>query len=126
MSQHKYTLLYKLDPRPEGYTKEELEELNAKLPDDQKWSACDAGIFFSLLYPEDGSYSWLMLPVDGRPAAKAKDHELSDDEVFKCWTMLAHRLANSKTLGEGKKMLCAQVHEIMVDAIRRGREGQVS
>lgn len=122
----KYTLLYQLKPIPDGMTKEQIEEMNAKLPEDERWSACNAATFMSLIFPPDGSYSWFLIPVDGRPEAKDKGHELSDEEVFKAWAMLAHRLAESQTLGEGKKMLCAQVHEIMVDAIRRGREDKTS
>ncbi len=118
---HKYRLLWTAKAVPEGMTKSEIDELNETLPDDHKWAACDAITLISMIYPADGSYSQMLMPIDGRPEAKADHHTLDDHEVFKAWSILAERLARSKTLGPGKKGLASMVHEFVRDAVLRGR-----
>lgn len=66
---------------------------------------CDAVIIHSIIYPADGSRSEVIIGHDGRT-----DTDLSDEEMFKSWAMLAHRLAQSTTLGDGRKMLAQFVH----------------
>ncbi len=117
MSDHKYRLLYMLKPVPDGITKTGIEELNKVRPNEQ-WGACDALVLMSLLYPEDGSLSMMVVPLDGRPEAAANELRLEDHELFKVWTLLAHRLMDSETLGDGPKGLCRAVHETMVESFR--------
>ena len=100
----KYHTTYHVDAHTEGLTADEV-------PKDS--GACTAVIIGSLLYPPDGSYSAAFFTRDGRT-----DSELSDDELWKAWMMLAHRLAESGTLSEPKKALCRDVFEIIADAIR--------
>lgn len=103
---HKYKLLYK----PEGYS---VEEAKAKAK--EGFGSCDAMLFASLLYPEDGSFSCLFVSADGR---KGIQEDLDDNEWFKVWSMLAHRLAKSETISPNKKELCHQVFEIIAASIR--------
>ena len=113
---HLYRVTYSHHLYPEGLTREQIDEMQEKDPD---LGACDALVMFSLLYPEDGSYSWLMIPRDGRTGK-----DLSDAEVWKCWAMLAHRLSMSETLSPGKKELCREVHEAVKETVRRSRGRQ--
>jgi hypothetical protein len=97
MSNHKYKLLYQIDPKPEGVTKEDIPET---------WGACDALLLASIIYPKDGSLSIYFVGEDGR-TGKALD----DSEWFKVWSLLTARLADSKTLPRYKKELCSMFFE---------------
>lgn len=116
MSDHRYKLLYKLEVPPKPLTKDEVPE---------GWSATDALLLVSMLYPDDGSFSSLILPVDGRPGVPLDSEQsvLSDDEMFKVWSLMAKRLSESKTLGAGKKDFARMVFETIRAAImgQRGR-----
>jgi hypothetical protein len=57
-------------------------------------SACDAVVILSMIYPDDGSFSLLVNSHDGRHRS-----EVTEQDLFKCWFMLASRLAES--LGPG-------------------------
>lgn len=105
---HKYKLKYKLDMDAGEFSKEDLTN------DPSDVGGTDALILFSLLYPEDGSFSSLMITKDGRSGEVT---ELDDNEVFKVWSMLAHRLAESKTLSKNKKEFASQVFEIHREAV---------
>lgn len=96
---HKYKMKYDLKPEFGTFTASEVE--------DAKASATDALLCFSLLYPEDGSFSSYMFSVDGRNNGKPLD----DDEVFKVWTLMAKRMADSRTLPPGKREFARQVFE---------------
>ncbi len=103
---HKYRLLYRFDPKPEGVTREEVAAAGAG-------GACDAALVASIIYPEDGSLSVLFTGTDGRTGDM-----ISDVEMFKVWTLLANRLAASKTLGEGKRQLAQLTWDAVCSAIR--------
>ena len=100
---HLYKLLYQVETKPEGVKKEDVPK---------GYGACDALLLASLIYPEDGSLSLYFVGRDGRTGEELQDHEW-----FKVWGLLAHRLAKSKTLDEGRKSLCAQVHQVIWDAL---------
>jgi len=102
MNKHKYKLTYKMKKRPEGILEKDLDK-------SQGSGACDAVLFCSLVYPEDGSFSCYFLGIDGRKPKN--DDPLEDKEWFKVWTLLGSRLADSKTLPADKKALCRQVFE---------------
>lgn len=97
-NKHTYKLVYLLEPNTEGKTE---KELNA---DPRPIGACDAIIVHSILFQEDGSRSELIISMDGETG-----DELSDNELFKSWTMLTARLAESNTLQIGKKSFCKTV-----------------
>jgi len=103
MKDHKYRLLYDIQKKPEGILKEDI-------PKD--WGACDAIMIASILYPEDGSLSIMIIGEDGRTNQK-----LSDEELFKVWAVLSAKLSESKTLGESQKDLCHITHSIIKNAL---------
>jgi len=112
-----YHLLYAVEAVPEGISEEEAREQAEQEQAKKGKGACTAIILAPILYPEDGSYSVLFLSKDGRT-----DEELDDSELFKAWSMLAHRLAQSETLSHGKKDLCGQVFDIVCGALRTAAE----
>ena len=98
--EHIYKTKYKIEKG--SWSKEEALKLSEK-----GWGFCDAVLLSSLIYPEDGSFSCLFEPIDGRTENK----DLSDNEMFKVWSMLTSRLSKSKTLPEQKRLLCELVFE---------------
>jgi hypothetical protein len=97
-AQYKYHLRYKLEGDAAGFTKDEVPE---------GFGACNAGVFISLLYPPDGSYSFFVMPVDGRNAEDGVLGELSLDEEWKAWYMWSLSLAKKLPVG-GSRQLIAQ------------------
>lgn len=73
--------------------------------------ACDAFIFASILYLEDGSYSLQYFSQDGRNNGK----ELNSNEIFKAWILLASNLMEKKDLPEWKRMLA----EMTLDGFKK-------
>lgn len=106
---YRYRLSWTLEPHPDGITKAEL--LAAKR------SGCDAVILCSMIYPEDGSFSLALFSADGRTGG-----EVSDDEKFKVWTMMAQQLAESPELGPGKRAFAAGVFESFRQILLAARE----
>lgn len=100
---HPYKLIYQLEKKPEGIVEKDI-------PDG--FGGCDAVLFCSMIYPPDGSFSVYFIGVDGRKEGEIKEN-LEDREWFKVWTMLASRLASSKTLSSDKKNFCREVFESM-------------
>ena len=76
---------------------------------------CDAAIVLALTYPPDG-FGMLIDSMDGRTG-----DEVSDAELFKCWTLLAKRLAESSTLAPNKRELARTLWEVWVAEMRRVR-----
>jgi hypothetical protein len=100
---HKYKLIYKLEKKPEGVTGEDIP---------MGFGGCDAVLFCSLIYPPDGSFSVYFIGVDGRKEGEIQEN-LDDIEWFKVWTLLASRLAASKTLSPDKKNFARETFESM-------------
>lgn len=105
MSDHKYKLKYDLPHVPGEFSPDEIKK--------EGMSGTDALIVFSLLYPEDGSFSALTMSVDGRNDGK----ELDDNELFKVWALQAKNLSESKTLSNPKKRFAEIVFEMFRDMI---------
>jgi hypothetical protein len=103
-----YPLSYRLDHRPEGIPREQIER--------DGLGAADAVILISIIRPEDGSLSTVITSLEG-----ATGQEISDIELFKAWTLMAKRLSESKTLEPGKKALAGNVFEDVRQAILRAR-----
>lgn len=110
---HRYRLSYRLEPMPDGITVEE-----AKARAKEGYGACDAMLVASIIYPADGSLSILFDGKDGRTG-----EELHDNEWFKVWMLLTKRLAQSKTMHDGKSALCAIVFEMVSQAVMGTRQG---
>lgn len=91
---YKYHLIYRLEAHPDGI-----------LPDDipEGHGGCDAGIFMSLLFPPDGSYSFLVMPKDGRTGKDGKPGDLDIKEEFKAWHMWSLALAKKLPRGHGRQ-----------------------
>jgi len=105
---YRYHLSYTLESHPDGITKEELRA--------QKRGGCDALMLMaSIITPPDGSLSVQFFSMDGRTG-----EELPDSEWFKIWSMMSKRLAESKTLGEGRKLLAEAVWKTIRDAVLQG------
>lgn len=96
MSDRRYKISYDVDVKIGSFTKDELRA--------SKRGGTDAFFFLSMLYPEDGSFSLAVASRDG-----ATGEEATDDELFKCWTLIAHRLAESEELSPGKRAFAKAV-----------------
>jgi len=92
---HKYKLLYEVEPDPNGVEKEDIPEGKG---------ASDALVIMSIIFPEDGSYSWNMYSWDGRT-----DKELDNDELWKAWLMLTKSLSMRTGMRPGKRQICENV-----------------
>lgn len=106
---HIYKLAYELSYKPGEFTADKHEKEGVGLT--------DALLFFSIIYPEDGSLSSHFTSIDGRTKQPMDDHE-----VFKVWTLLASRLANSHTLGAGHKKFVSSVFEQIKQTILVARD----
>jgi hypothetical protein len=100
---HPYKLIYKMEKKPEGIVKEDIPE---------GFGATDAMLLCSIIYPPDGSLSIYFIGVDGRKEGEIQEN-LEDVEWFKVWTLLASRLAASKTLRPDQKNFCQETFESM-------------
>ena len=69
---HKYKLIYKMVKKPNGMVKERVPN---------GWGGCDAVLFCSIIYPEDGSLSIYYMGVDGRKYGEIQEN-LEDIEWF--------------------------------------------
>jgi len=105
---YQYHLLYQLEPKPEGVTKDEVPK---------GYGAADAAFILSCLYPPDGSFSLLVLSLDGRTS-----EPLDDMQLFKVWTMLAKRIADSETLSPTRKAFGDLVFKQVCAAIKTRKE----
>ena len=110
MKAHKYPLTYDLRAEDPPLTRAELEAAGVVLSPlgvATGRGACDAAILLSLTYPEDGSFAMLLVSKDGRTG-----DVLPDAEIFKCWALLAKRLAESRTLHPAKRELARTLWEV--------------
>jgi len=105
----RFHFLYNFEPKPEAIRKEEIPE---------GWGACDAMLAVSIVYPPDGGFSIMLLPLDGRVPGEA----LSDREMFKVWAMMSKRLAESSTLGEYGRSFAQMVWETWTESLTRAPE----
>jgi hypothetical protein len=106
MSEKLYPLTYDIRPEDPPLPRSKVEELNR--------SACDAIVLLSMIYPPDGSFSLLVESLDGRTG-----EEVSDNELWKVWTMLATRLAKSKTLSTNKREVAQLLWETVCSAVKQ-------
>lgn len=111
---YRYKLIYKVEKPEKPLTKHEVPE---------GYAATDALLLVSILSPPDGSQSTLFIPVDGRNEGKLSDPGgvMTDDEMFKVWSLLSKRLSESPTLTEGKRDFCRMVFETIRQAILANR-----
>lgn len=93
----KYKIVYKIDIKPEGVTKEDV-------PDGD--GATDAIAIFSILRGADGGVSYAFATCDGDTGK-----ELSSPDEFKLWTIFASMLSEREDLGPGRREVCRKVVE---------------
>jgi hypothetical protein len=105
MAEHRYPLSYTLKREDPPLTKDQI--------DTNEIGASDAVVILSMIYPEDGSFSLAIDSLDGRTG-----DEVTDNELWKVWTMMASRLAESKTLSESKRSLAQELFACVATAIR--------
>ena len=105
-----YKIVYTIEHEPEGRTKAQLEA------DPRPIGACDQVIIHSIILPEDGSRSELIVSMDGQTG-----EDIDDNDMFKSWLMMAHQLSGSQTLSEGKRKFCEATFDIIRDALSLGR-----
>lgn len=96
-----YKISYEFDPKLGDFTASELMKAGR--------GGCDALVFFSILYPEDGSYSQKLVSIDGRTG-----DSLSTADIWKLWAVLGGGLAASGSefgLHPDKVAICHTAHE---------------
>lgn len=104
----KYYITYEMNVHPEGLVKRDIPEGHG---------AADAVVILSMLYPPDGSFSLAVPSLDGRT-----HRAVTDNELFKVWTLIASRLADSMTLSANKKEFARLVFEMVRTAILNTQE----
>lgn len=72
----------------------------------------DSIVVISNLYPADGTFSTTFSGKDGRTGEM-----VSDNELFKIWSMWSNRLAKSKELSEEKRNFALSTFERFVREI---------
>ena len=95
---HNYKIKYKFEPQTGNFSKEEIKS--------SKLGGCDAFVFISLIYSENGSFSMQTHDLDGRSGK-----ELHVEELFKVWMLLGNALSDDDNLGGGRKEFCQTVSE---------------
>lgn len=93
---HKYGLRYDLatETQPGGYDKSEAGDKGL----------CDALLVFSIITPEDGSYSQGLLTFHGK-----EERVLTQEEIFKAWLLLGFSLHDKGEL-KGWKAQLVEAH----------------
>ena len=104
---YRYHLTYEIRPHPAGVDRGDIPE---------HCGASDALFVASILYPPDGSLSVMTSGLDGRTG-----EDLADLEVFKVFTLLAKRLAESETLTDEKREFAETIWRAVSAAIRGDR-----
>lgn len=104
-----YKVEWHMKLRPEGVKGEELDRLKCR--------GSDALFTASIAFPKDGSYSVYFDSIDGRSPS---GEQLSDNEWFKIWMMLANRLSESKTLEQSRRQFVQITWETLRGALFGG------
>lgn len=110
MTNGKYPITYHVERHPDGLTVEEVKSRDR--------GGCDEVMIIAVVRRDDGWTDTIMLSMEGRTGEPS-----SDEEWFKAWTLLAKNLAESKTLGEGRRLLAANVFELVRRAMTETPRG---
>jgi len=103
MDNHLYKLLYDITVEEKGVLKKDIPE---------GMGACDALLISSVIYPADGSFSINFISVDGQT-----NTDMTFDELFKIWAIMANMLSEHKNATPGKAALCNQVFDVIRAAL---------
>jgi len=102
-----YHMRYSIKPEPEGVPKEAAQADEG---------LCDSIIVHSIVEPEDGSLSHMVLSSDGRKSAP-----ISLNQQFHIWSIWAHSLMSEGGLSDNRRQICAFVHETVKAAVLAAR-----
>jgi hypothetical protein len=97
-----YHITYDVTAHPKGIKKSDLKPGGG---------ACDT-IVIGTIMNDESHISYKIMGLDG-----STNKPLEDDELFKFWAILAYQLSKSEILGEGRRGLCAKVHEAVKKAV---------
>lgn len=112
MSEHKYKLIYRLVPHPEGVTSKQIKEMD----DQEHLGACDRIIVHSIIDTRDGGLSSMIMAINGHTG-----EPMPAEEEWKHWTLWAHDLMKKLPPG-GRRDLVELVHETVKEAVLAGRK----
>jgi hypothetical protein len=112
MKDKKYNLKYSWDAVAGNFSKEDIKGEHDGL--------CDAMMVVSILFPEDGSYSQMIMSADGRTGK-----ELSQDDIFKVWQMIAFTLERNNGLEGWHKEIIKQVCLSIRQIIKAQRDAEL-
>lgn len=105
--EHIYGLKYKIiveNNDGKGYPKSTM----IKMADEDEFvGGCDALLFFSILRPEDGSFSIYHNSYDGFNELKP----ITSIELFKVWAMLASKLKDDPEIHQWHRDVAEIAHE---------------
>ena len=101
MNDHKYTTQYSIENK--SLSAEEISEGTG---------ACNDIIIHSIILPDDGSYSHLLVSKSGDTG-----DDLTGDELFKAWVMMAKTIADNPTTSPSKASLAEALFETVREAM---------
>lgn len=102
---HKFKLKYEVKSTPGEFTRKELET------DPNDVGGTDALVVFSILYPDDGSYSAIHLSIDGRNEGKPLDSH----ELWKLWILFGTNLAKKEDLSSEKREIAGMPAKVFFE-----------
>ena len=105
MLEHKYKIKYDIKHEVGNFSKEDIQENGS--------GGTDAFVLFSIIYPEDGSYSQTHFSLDGRTG-----EALDRNELWKLWSTLSALLAKSDGLAEWKRFISETAFEMVREVIK--------
>ncbi len=104
---HKYKTKYNLISKAGEFTSEEIRK--------EGIGGCDAFIIFSLIFPEDGSYSQTFFSFDGRNEGK----KLNPNDLWKVWAIMTKNLIDQKKdLNSGKFFIAETTFEMIKELFK--------
>lgn len=107
MQKYKIRYTFKCETEKEGYSPSDVNNENEGL--------CDSIVLVSIVLPEDGGYAQLLLSLNG-----ADGLELSQNDLFKVWSMLGMQLHNNGALKNWKKQLVDLMAKMVRDIVVSG------
>lgn len=114
-----YRLKYRLDFETGEFSSEEIEEAKRI---DEDIGAADKLLVVSLLFPHerDSGFSAAFLGADGI-SGKVGPDAITDEDLFRVWSMMADRLASSQSLDGSRRGLADMVHQQIRQAVMMAR-----
>jgi hypothetical protein len=109
-----YPLTYDLRHEDPPVTAAQLAE-QLRRGDDR--GGCDAAILISIVYPQAGGVSHLIVSRDGRTGKP-----LADVELFKAWSMMAAELSRGQ-LSDELQHICREAFDKIRRVVLRDRPG---